>query len=338
MQKQPNWQQRAQDAFEQLTGEVCLHIKPLLGGSINYVFCCTGPKTVLVMRLAPWSQADNRLGAARWATILSQAGTKVVPYIAQSPISQPAPFFWMAMPFVPGVDLGLALPGMSTAHQLALAQRVFEQQNMAVKALAPYVGGPVGRALSPQARYPEHPSLAWGPYLSYEMEWRVARLERKRMEANPPLVCSRPARVQLLMEQAMERLAVLSEHPGLNTPPVGFLYDIGDRNTIVLPDGRITGIVDQDCVFFGDRLLAPVLAQATLRSLDYPADSVFVKHWLALEYAAQGVSAQNIRVQALRLFCAIWGASQTGGTARNGQACPWDELIVVGLLEEALAA
>ena len=150
-----DWQDAAGLIFERLADAPLSNIARLTGGSINRVFACTATnRERLVLRLAPWTQAQNRRGAAAWTEILHANGTGVVPYLATAPEGDPAPCFWMAMPFVEGLDLGKALPGMGPEQQKALAHTLFERQHLAVQALNPYAQGDCGRALRPEARYP----------------------------------------------------------------------------------------------------------------------------------------------------------------------------------------
>ena len=118
------WQREAASIFERLTQTPATRVQRLTGGSINRVFLCSdqhNPSNRLVLRLAPWTQAQNRRGAAAWTQILHASGTGVVPYLATAPEGDPAPCFWMAMPFVEGLDLGKALPGMTPEQQQMLA-------------------------------------------------------------------------------------------------------------------------------------------------------------------------------------------------------------------------
>ena len=117
-----DWQDAAGLIFERLADAPLSNIARLTGGIINRVFACTATnRERLVLRLAPWTQAQNRRGAAAWTEILHANGTGVVPYLATAPEGDPAPCFWMAMSFVEGLDLGKALPGMTPEQQQMLA-------------------------------------------------------------------------------------------------------------------------------------------------------------------------------------------------------------------------
>ena len=112
------------------------------------------------------------------------------------------------------------------------------------------------------------------------------------------------------------------------------MYDIGDRNVMV-KDGELSGIIDQDCVFFGDRLLAPGLAWATLAATHATQNSAFVEHWMELELSQTGPN-RKARWTSVQLFCAGWIASKTGSTAQNGEKCAWEPGLVVELLRTAV--
>ena len=318
------WEHEAASVFERLTQTPATSIQRLAGGSINRVFLCTNQDNranPLVLRLAPWTQAQNRRGAAAWTELLHRAGTGVVPYIGTAPEGDPAKCFWMAMPFVNGQDVGKALPSMSVDQQKDLAQTLFERQHLAVQALAPYAQGECGRALRPEARYPAHEGLPWGKYLVHEFRWRTRRVHQAE--------CGE--RIYALMEEVLAQLMARAD---LLVPQQGFMYDIGDRNVMV-HNGALSGIIDQDCVFFGDRLLAPGLAWATLSSMGTTKGSVFVEHWTELELALAGPK-YHARWKSVQLFCAGWVASQTGSVAQNGERCLWEPELVVGLLRGAL--
>ena len=318
------WQREAASIFERLTQTPATWVQRLTGGSINRVFLCSNqhnPSNRVVLRLAPWTQAQNRQGAAAWAEILHASGTGVVPYLATAPDGDPAPCFWMAMPFVEGLDLGKALPGMTLDQQKVLARTLFERQHLAVHALEQYAQGDCGRALRPEARYPAHEGLAWGKYLVHEFSWRMRRVHRAE--------CGE--RIYALMQ---EILAQLMNRASLTVRSEGFMYDMGDRNVMV-KNGVLSGIIDQDCVFFGDRLLAPGLAWATLSATSATRGSAFVEHWQELELSQAGPNHKS-RWASVQLFCAGWIASQTGSVAQNGERCTWEPELAVSLLRNAL--
>lgn len=316
------WQHAATAIFERLTQAHATKVQRLSGGSINRVFLCSNQHNLsrLVLRLAPWTQAQNRRGARSWTELLHASGTGVVPYLATAPDGDPAPCFWMAMPFVEGTDLAKALPSMTTEQQNRLAETLFNRQNLAVPALAAYSHGDCGRALRPEARWPAHPSLGWGEYLVHEFTWRLKRIHKA--DCGP--------RIYRLLELVLEALKSRSELVVANE---GFMYDIADRNVMV-ENGALAGIIDQDCVFFGDRLLAPALAWAALQATESTSNSAFVERWKMLEMDVPNSAA---RWQSVSLFCAGWIASQTGSVAQNGEACAWEPELAVRLLETALA-
>lgn len=317
-----DWQREARILFERITQAPLAHIQRLTGGSINRVFGCTsihGGR--LVLRLAPWSQKENRRGAAEWARILADAGTGVVPYTSTAQDGDPARCFWMAMPFVEGGDLAKALPSMSAEQQVNLADTLFSRQNLAINALGSYTHSDCGRVFRPEFRGPAHPGLAWGEYLVHELSWRLKRMRKED--------CG--TRIYGLLEEVLEQL---KNRSGLTVSNVGFMYDIGDRNVMV-DDGCLVGIIDQDCVFFGDRLLAPAFAWATLGALSTTQDSAFVEHWCRLELKAVG-SGYATRWSSVLLFCAGWIASQTGSVAQNGERCAWEPELVVEMLNMQL--
>ena len=316
-----DWLREAVLVFERITKAPLAHIERLKGGSINRVFSCTSTHgEQLVLRLVPWSQKDNRRGAAEWTRILADAGTGVVPYTATARDGDPAPCFWMAMPFVEGTDLAKALPGMSAEQQRRLAHELFTRQNLAVPALAAYSHGDCGRALRPEARWPAHANLSWGQYLVHEFTWRLKRIHKA--DCGPD--------IYRLLEQVLE---ALKSRSGLVVTNEGFMYDIADRNVMV-DKGALVGIIDQDCVFFGDRLLAPALAWAALQATESTSNSAFAEHWQTLEMDVPNSAA---RWQSVCLFCAGWIASQTGSVAQNGEACLWEPELAVKLLKTALA-
>lgn len=108
-------------------------------------------------------------------------------------------------------------------------------------------------------------------------------------------------RIYALIQQV---LAQLMTRAALTVRKQGFMYDIGDRNVMV-KDGEFAGIIDQDCVFFGDRLLAPGLAWATLAATHATRNSAFVEHWMELELSQAGPK-RKARWASAQLFCAGW--------------------------------
>jgi Phosphotransferase enzyme family len=115
-------------------------------------------------------------------------------------------------------------------------------------------------------------------------------------------------------------------------PPRPFLDDTTTKNVLV-SDGRLSGIVDVDCVCYGDRLFPIALTRASLRNAGHEAD--YTDDWLdLLAPTAQQRAAVAVYTA---LFCSMF-LGEIGQTFNREREPVEPERIarLCGILEDEL--
>ncbi len=173
------------------------------------------------------------------------------------------PFAYMVAREIPGHDLRFELPTMSQEQQAIVAGQVMEYQRRV--GTLPRGGGygfvGIGET---------------GPHQS----WRAV-VESEALQAGPTV---------LLHDRLLEALESIAPH--LNAvPPICFLDDLTTKN-VILKDGILQGVVDFDCVCYGDPLFHVGLTQTAV-AFDLPDPCLtYVEHLCD----AGAISAEGRRV------------------------------------------
>ena len=109
-------------------------------------------------------------------------------------------------------------------------------------------------------------------------------------------------------------------------PPRPFLDDTTTKN-VLIADGHLTGIVDVDCVCFGDPLFTVALTRMALLSRAYPTD--YIEAWCDhLELSAAQQAALDLYTA---LFC-VGFLSEFGQQHNRAERLPAEEDQIARLL------
>lgn len=146
-----------------------------------------------------------------------------------------------------GLDLEIVYPSLSAAAKKNLAEEVAEIQRQ-IHRLDPHLFAQ---------------TYAW-PEVIQEIIDRSSR----EIEAHGLVDGRYATAVQIQREKVSQYLETVE--------PVPFLYDLNVRNVIV-SDGRVSGIIDVDAMWFGDPLLAIGRGKTIL--LLMAQDTDFITHW-----------------------------------------------------------
>lgn len=184
------------------------------------------------------------------------------------PLEVPLPALWEAgrhrgsayliLERLPGVDLGLAYRGLTKEQKRSIAARVADIQNHGVGRLGEGAG--FGYVVHQQGPFP-HPT--WAGVLERSLE-----RSRRRIGAagvfDPALASA--------VERALQRMSAYLS----SVRPRPFLDDTTTKNVIV-HEGRLSGIVDVDCICYGDPLLTVGLTRTALLNQEDSTD--YVEFW-----------------------------------------------------------
>lgn len=181
---------------------------------------------------------DVFAGTAANLQILTGLNLPVPVLIEQDLTCARVPFAYMILKKIPGVDLGFAVAGMTRAQMSGVAARVAEFQQLVA-------------TLPPGKGYGWTPIDAPGPFDNWQA--LIDDMLARSIQAATPHVS---VNVLATTANLIEGLAPYLQ----KVPPVCFLDDLTVKNVIV-KDGVLRGVVDFDCVCYGDPLLTIALAQ-----------------------------------------------------------------------------
>ncbi len=192
--------------------------------SVTYAVALPGRSVMVRTNTDPKVFATTQRNLA----ILSALGLPVPQVIAADFTLSRYPFAWMILDKIPGCDLRYALGAMTFAQMTQLAGQIVEFQRR-VTALPQGSGyGYVGIGEP-------------GPYASW---WELIQPEATLHETDVLLAeCQRRVQRQYRELEATLRTA----------PPLCFLDDITVKN-VIIQDGVLQGLIDFDCVCYGDPL------------------------------------------------------------------------------------
>lgn len=228
-------------------------------GLCHHVFDVTfaGGERVVV-RIA--RQGNERLlrSAVYWQSRLQAVGIPVARILHADWEKRAFPFGYLILERLAGTDLGEIYPSLSARSKFLLGHQIAGLQNAMTQLPA---GMGFGEALS----YAEPgPYESWSAFIQASLETCRARL--RAGSALGPDDVSRLAQAASALDSAFSTVKALP-----------FLDDVTTKNVIVAPDGRLSGIVDIDTVFFGDSLFPLALTRAALAKSGY--DSVYTDAW-----------------------------------------------------------
>lgn len=210
-----------------------------------------------VVRVATPENRESLLGALYWYGFLKPRGVPLPSLLYADVEAVTAPFPYLIIERLAGKDLGLVYPQLSKDEKKALACEVARVQEIA-GTLPPATGfGFVGGYESSRFQ------RTWIDVLSGSLE-----RSRKRIETIGAVDARHVDRVT-------ERLGRYESYFS-QVEPRCFLDDITTRNVIV-HEGRLSGIVDVDCVCFGDNLFTIALTRMSLLKSGFDLD--YVDFW-----------------------------------------------------------
>lgn len=251
--------QDASIILHDITGKNAKSVKRFPTGLANYVYDVeTEDGDSLVVRLARQDLKHFFEGAIYWYGQLQEKGVPM-PKLHYSEIDAAKHGFpTMIMDRLPGEDLGIVYPALTSPQKKVLADKMVEVQ----KAVATL---PEGKGYG-YARTYEDPSLlpTWNDVLD-------ANLEKSRKNIKEAGIIDEAVvdRVKTVVHQNDEYFSAVS--------PTCFLDDTTTKN-VVINNGELSGIVDIDSVAFGDPLLTVGLTRMSLLSSGY--DTEYTDNWV----------------------------------------------------------
>lgn len=227
-----NREQQVSQLVSNWFGEPPLAIQRMTFGHNSQTFEVTLPGRSLIIRTN--EQANVFAHTAHNLAILGQLGLPV-PTIIASDRHHP-PFAWMMLPKIPGRDLRYELPTMSQTQMGRLADQLLAfQQKVATL--------PPGRGFGYVAINQPAPFATW--------------LDLFEAESNLHKAAPMPTLVEPLGR--LRHLVAHTFTPYLSQiPPQCFLDDITIKN-VIIQRGELQGLVDFDCVCYGDPLFMVAL-------------------------------------------------------------------------------
>jgi aminoglycoside phosphotransferase (APT) family kinase protein len=282
------------------TGKSARHIVRFPTGLAHFVFdTIADDGEPFVVRLTRLAQQDAFAGAVRWHGLLKPLGVPLPAMLYADVGGTATGFPALVLERLPGTDLGAVYPSLTGTEKAALAEQIIAIQRLAGS--LPRASG-YGHAYSYQdaALQP-----SWKAVLDRSLERIRGRL-RKAGIIDAAIV----ERVQARVDGETAYLA--------GVQPVCFLDDTTTKNVIV-DGGRLSGIVDVDCLCFGDPLLTPALTRTALLSAGRDGD--YVDFWTE----ALGISTEERRM--LHVYCALFCVeflSEIGQTFNTAAPAPVD--------------
>ena len=278
-------------------------------GLANYVYDVrTADGRAVAIRMNRPGQGAQFAAAAYWYDQLAPRGVPLPRLLHYDAAPADGGFPFMISDRLPGRDLGTEYPSLSTAQKRALAARLAEIQR-AVGRLPPGPGFGFARAYDDRSLH-----ATWLDVLRADLE-----RSRRRIQAVGVVAPEHVDRVTAKLPAYAAYFAGVAPRP--------FLDDTTTKNVLVHA-GRLSGIVDVDCVCFGDGLLTVALTRMALLSRGY--DTEYVDYWCA----ELGLGAEERAVLTLytALFCVNF-LSELGHQFNREQAEVIDRAEVARLLD-----
>lgn len=246
--------QDATDVVQRVLGTGVTHIERFGQGSAHWVYDVrTTDGQAIVVRMTRPAQRWMFAGALRWHGLLAPRGVPL-PRLLHADLTDDGSFPVMVMERLPGADLGMVYPTLSSAQKQRLAQDVVRVQQIAGS--LPLAHG-FGFALS----YDDpRLLLTWTDVIRESLDRSHARM------AEIGVVNA------VYVERVRDQLGAFQDQLDAVEPRC-FLDDTTTKNVIV-HDGVLSGIVDVDMVCFGDPLFTVALARMALLSRDWDTDYI----------------------------------------------------------------
>lgn len=224
-------------------------------GLAHYVYDVTlANSRRIVVRIAHRPHFNGLDGAIYWYPYM-RALEVPVPAVLAYDLTAPAPY--LILDRLPGTDLGEVYPTLTTDQTNRLAIQIAAIQKRVMQL--------------PQAR-------GFGWLSSYEApKFSLTWLDLLDSELNN--IQHQLAKSQIFPPNLIDQVrAKLCHYEGdlVNMPPTPFLDDTTTKN-VLIKNGALTGIVDVDCVCFGDPLYVLALTHMALLSRSW--DTSYIHTW-----------------------------------------------------------
>jgi aminoglycoside phosphotransferase (APT) family kinase protein len=210
--------------------------------------------------------------------VLAELGLPVPQPLVVDLTCTTVPFAVMILPKIPGRDLGYELGNMAREQMTRLAEQIVSFQRRVA-------------TLPPGKGYGYTPIGAPGSHASW---WEVIR------PGEPPQVTAPSADLVDRLETCLLQHVARFEPYFREAPPTCFLDDLTVKNVIV-QNGELQGLVDFDCVCYGDPLYWMSLTAAGVAS-DVGIEALFY-----VEELARLWELTNLQRQMLALYSAWHG-------------------------------
>ncbi len=273
----------------QLTQRRIVNVRRFATGIAHWVYEAeTDDGGLVVVKIGNANQEAELDGAATWSSVLRSLGIPV-PDVLSSGTLHGFPF--IAMPRLPGEDLGTVYPTLTAQQKTQLAHDICDLQRR-VHSLPHAAAFGFAHSLGAASR------PTWKHVLLDNIQRSQARIR------NAGLL---PISV---VDPLLERLPRLDSYLD-KVEPVAFLDDTTTKNVLV-DAGELSGIVDVDWICYGDPLFVVALTRVALLSRGY--DTVYTDAWTEL---LQPSATQR---SALGYYCALFCADFLGelGQPFNG--------------------
>lgn len=213
----------------------------------------------VVARLNRPGQGGHFAAAIRWQRLLAPRGVPLPTLLDHDADPPGGGCPYMIIERLPGRDLGEVYPLLSAGQKRVIASRI--------AAIQTRVGGlPNGPGFGFASGYDDTTlHRTWLDLLRADLAHSRARI------ATAGLVD--PADVDLVAARLSDQIVYLD-----SVPPRPFLDDTTTKNVLV-HEGALVGIVDVDCICFGDPLFAVALTRMALLSRDFDTD--YIDYWCA---------------------------------------------------------
>lgn len=243
-----------------VTGQEPESIRRFPTGLLHFVYDVALPGGgAIVVRMAPPGMSVTFDGALYWYERLRPLGIPMPDLLHADVDGRRHGVPLLIMERLPGTDLGHVYPSLTVQQKRRIVEEIVEIQRRAGSL-------PLGRGFG-YATSHDDPRLraTWSEVLDAGLAG--ARRSIRRAGIVDAAVVDR---VVAAVDRFRDRLDRL--------PPTCFLDDTTTKN-VIIQDGRLTGIVDVDCVCFGDPVRTPALTRMALLAQGHEAD--YVEYWKA---------------------------------------------------------
>jgi aminoglycoside phosphotransferase len=253
----PNAQHVAQ-IVRRVRNESVLTVKRFATGSRHFVYdVVTESRQNFVVRIATPENKESLLGAMYWCKLLKPKGVQLPDVLYSDIDAATSPFPYLIIERLAGKDLGIVYPQLSKDEKKTLAGEMARIQEIAGTL-------PPGKGFGFVSSYESSCfQRTWVDVLSNSLD-----RSRKRIQAIGAVDARHVDRVAGKIGKYESYFSQVN--------PKCFLDDITTKNVIVR-DGKLSGIVDVDCVCFGDNLFTIALTRMSLLNTDFDLD--YVDYW-----------------------------------------------------------